>query len=175
MPSQASFPPYHRPPVVAVVLLHPDPPQHLHRGQVPQPCWRPGRVHRLQQQVPIPPVLDGQFLAGSLAGRQPDLIDPLPVYLLPGRIDHRRQPVRRRGRQRLQHRPHTFPGQLQPVQVPDPPQHMGGIRALRASRFHQAQVLQPAQQKIKDRVLQAPGSQPGPELTQHTGIETLIF
>ena len=96
------------------------------------PPASPGRPARAPAPAAstVPAVLHRQLLAGRLALRQAQVIDPLPVHLLPGRVDHPGQPARRRGGQRLQRRPHRLPGQLQPVQVPDPGQHMRGIGAL---------------------------------------------
>jgi hypothetical protein len=128
---QACLPPFRRPVPAAGVLLDPDLAQHLHRGQVPQPprgAWRPGR---LQQVVAVGAVLAGQVLAFRLARGQPPPVDPLPVNLLPGRADHPGQPPRRRRGQGLQRGPDRFPGQLQPVQVPDPAQRMRRISPLR--------------------------------------------
>ena len=103
----------------------------LHRGQVPQPPRGASRPGRLQQVVAVGAVLAGQVLAFRLARGQPPPVDPLPVNLLPGRADHPGQPPRRRRGQGLQRGPDRFPGQLQPVQVPDPAQRMRRISPLR--------------------------------------------
>jgi hypothetical protein len=166
-------PPDHLLPV-RVKLLDPDPAQRLHRGQPGQPARRPRGMHLAQQVVAVAAVLHGQVRAGGLAGRQPQFSDLLPVNLLPGRVDHPGQPVRRGGGQRLQRRPHALPGQLQPVHLPDPAQHVGGIGPLPHPRPHQAQLTQPGQQRLQQHRLHPAGHQPGPELAQHAEVEPLI-
>ena len=168
-------PPDHLLPACAGVqaeLLDPDPAQRLHRGQLPQPARRARAVDLPQQQVAVPAVAHGQVGALGRASWQPEVIDPLPVHPLPGRVDHPGQPARRGSRQRLQCRPDTLPGQLQPVQVPDPAQHVGGIGPLRHPRPDQAEGTQPGQQRIQQRRLHRPGHQPGPELAQHAESRT---
>ena len=127
-----------------------------------------------QQVVAVPAVPRGQVRAPGLAVRQPEGIDPLPVDLLPGRVDHAGQPARRGGGQRLQRRPDRLPGQLQPVQVPDPPQHMSGVGPLPHPGPDQAELAQPGQQRLQQRRLHPAFDQPGPELAQHAEIEPLI-
>ena len=127
------LPPDHLLPVLIdqpVVLLHPDRPQRLDCGQLPQRARRARGAHRLQQVVAVPAVLFREVAAGGLAGGQAQVIDPLPVDLLPGAVDHAGQPARGRGGQRLQRRPHALPGQLQPVQAADRRQDVRGIGAL---------------------------------------------
>jgi hypothetical protein len=116
-----------------VVLLHPDRAQRGDGRQLAQPARCARGMHRLQQAVAVPAVLPGQLAAGGLAGGQPQIIDPLPVDLLPGAVNDPGQPVRGCGGQRLQRRPHALPGQLQPVQAADRRQHVRGIGALPAT------------------------------------------
>ena len=171
------LPPGHLLPVrpgLPVELLDQDQPQRLHRGQLPR-HGRGGRgIGLLQQVIAVPGVLRRQFRAGRLALRQPQIGDPLPVDPLPGRVRDRRQPARRGGGQRLQRRPHRLPGQLQPVQLPDPGQHVRGIGPLPHPGFYQAGLLQPGQQQIQQQLLPPAGHQPGPELAQHGKIEPRI-
>jgi len=97
-------PPDHLLPALAclqVKLLDPDPAQRLDRGQAGQPARRILVVDLPQQVVAVPAVPHGQVRSPGLAVRQPEPIDPLPVDLLPGRVDHPGQPARRRGGQRL--------------------------------------------------------------------------
>ena len=98
-----------------------------------------------------------------------------PVRLLPGHIDDTGQPARRRGGQRLQRSPDTLPGQLEPVQVPDPAQDMSGIGPLPHPRPDQAQGAQPGQQRLQQRRLHRAGDQPGPwKPAQHAEVGPLI-
>ena len=157
-----------------VKLLDPDPAQRLHRGQAGQPARRARVVDLPQQVVTVPAISHGQVRALGLAVRQPERIDPLPVHLLPGRVDDTGQPARRRGRQRLQRRPDRLPGQLHPVQVPAPAQDVSGIGPLPHPRPYQAQPAQPGQQRLQQRRLPPAGHQPGPEPAQHAEIEPLI-
>ena len=171
------LPPDHLLPALAAVqvkLLDPDQPQCPHRGQPGQPARRARRMDLAQQVVAVAAVLHRQFRAGRLAGGQPDIGDLLPVDLLPGGIDHAGQPVRRGGRQRLQRRPDGLPGQLQPVHLPDPAEHVGGIGPLPHPRPDQAQLTQPGQQRLQQHRLHPAGDQPGPELAQHAEVEPLI-
>ncbi len=177
-PLAAGFPPDHLLPVrtdLAVVLLHPDRPQCLHRGQLAQPRRRAGRADRVQQPVPVLAVPHGQRVPGGLGRGQPQLLDPLPVHPLPRLVDHGGQPVRRGRRERLQNRPHRLPGQLQPVQHPDPPDHVRRVGALPGAGLHQAQLPAPLQQPVQHHQLQAPRHQPPPELAQHAEIKPLIL
>ena len=112
----------------------------------------PGARTASSSTVPSAPVLAGQVFAFRLAGRQPHPVDPLPVDLLPRRADHPGQPSRRRGGQGLQRRPDRFPGQLQPVQVPDPPQLPAWNQfAPSPPAFTRPSFFQPLQQQVKDR------------------------
>jgi hypothetical protein len=104
-----------------------------------------------------------------------DLINPLAVHLLPGGVDDRGQPIRDGNRQCLQRRPDGLPGQLQPVQAADTPQHVRGVGALPGAGRHQAQPSQPVQQQIQDLQLQASRHQPGSELAQHRKVKALIL
>src|SRR5690242_6709507 len=71
-------------PALQAELLDPDPAQRLHRGQVAQPDRRGLVVDLPQQQVAVPAVAHGQVGALGRASWQPEVIDPLPVDLLPG-------------------------------------------------------------------------------------------
>jgi hypothetical protein len=167
-------PPDHLLPV-RVKLLDPDQPQRLHRGQPGQPARRSRGVHLAQQVIAVAAVLHGQLRTGRLAGGQPQVSDLLPVDLLPGRVDHAGQPARRRGGQRLQRRPDRLPGQLQPVHLADPAQHVRGIGPLRHPRPGQAQPGQPGQQHLQQHRLHPPRHQPRTELAQHREVEPLII
>src|SRR6266704_1513991 len=118
---------------VQAELLDPDPAQRLHRGQVPQPARRILVAGLPQQVVAVLAVPHRQVRALGLAVRQPEVIDPLPVDLLPGRADHPGQPARRRGRQRLQRRPDTLPGQHPAGSAPGSAPAHGQYRSAAAS------------------------------------------
>jgi hypothetical protein len=177
-PCSLSLPPDHLLPVLIdhpVVLLHPDHPQRLDGGQLAQPARRARGTHRLQQVVAVPAVLPGELGAGALASGQAQVVDPLPVDLLPGGVDDAGQPVGDGGGQGLQRRPHGLPGQFQPVQAADRRQHVRGVGPLPPPGSHQAQLFEPVQQQVEDCPVHIPGHQPAPELAQHREIKALII
>ena len=156
----------HLPPVCGDgpgVVLHQHPAQHVHRGQLAQPARRGGVIDRLQQRVPVAGVGDGQLVLLRLGRRGPPGGHRGAVAA--GEIGHAdplRHPVRVRGRQRLQRRPHALPGQLQPVQRRHRRDHVGGVGALLAARLDQALGRQPCQQRVQRHLLQPAIRRPGP-------------
>jgi hypothetical protein len=103
------------------------------------------------------------------------VVDPRGVHLLPSRVDHAGQPGRMRNRQGLQHRPQGLPGQLQPVQVPDRSQHMGGVGPYPTPRLDQPLADQPFQQRIQRQPDQVLTHQPVTELAQHARVEPRVL
>jgi hypothetical protein len=158
-----------------VVLLNPDPAQRLDRGQLPQPWRRTRGVHRPQQPVAVAAIGHGQRGALGLALGQVQVIDPAPVHPHPRVADHGGQPGRSHGSERLQRRPDAFPGQLQPVEAAQTPQHVGGVGALPPARLHQSQPRQRDQQDIQRLGLHRPRDQPGTELAEHREVEPRIL
>ena len=121
------------------VVLHQDGPQHLHGGQLTQPGRCAGRGHGPQQPHRVGAVDRGQLGTLGLRGRQPPGINPGTVAPAPvGHVNSVGQPARCRYGQRFQAGPHTLPGQLQPVEVPDRRDHVRGVGTLLTTRFDQA-------------------------------------
>ena len=172
-------PPDHLPPVRgddARVVLHQHPAQHVHRRDLPQPARGGAVVDRLQQRVPVPGVSDRQLAAPRLGGRRPPGGHRRAVAA--GEIGHADplgHPARVRGCQRLQRGPHTFPGQLQPVQRRHRGDHMGGIGALLAASPDQARGRQTGQQRVQRHLLQARIRHLVPELGQDRVIKARVI
>ena len=160
------------------VVLHEHHPQHLdlmqprQEGQVGITAGR--GVHRFEQRVPIAPVGQCQLGFPRLAGRHPPGVDPGRVPPAPRVVQQLRHHPRRGHRQLLQAGPHRLPGQLQPVQVADRGDHVGGIGAHLAARAHQPAGGQPLQQRVQHHPIQAAAGDPGPELTQDRVVETRV-
>ena len=79
----------------------------------------------------------------------------------------------RRG-QGLQRGPQGLTDHLEAVEIADCGHDMGRVGALAAPRCDQAQLDQPVQEYLDGHALQVMGDQPGPELREHTEIETRI-
>ncbi len=177
-PLAAGFPPDHLLPVrtdLAVVLLHPDRPQCLHRGQLAQPRRRAGRADRAGSRYPSWPYRTASASRAASDAGSRNCPVRCPCTRCHDCVDHGGQPVQRGRRERLQNRPHRLPGQLQPVQHPDPPDHVRRVGALPGAGLHQAQLPAPLQQPVQHHQLQAPRHQPPPELAQHAEIKPLIL
>jgi len=145
------------------VVLQQHPAQHLDRGDLPPPARRRAVVDGFQQGVPVAGVGDRQLVALRLRQRGPPGGHRGAVAA--GEVGHADpvgQPVRAHGGQRLQHGPHAFPRQLQPVQGRDRRDHVRGVGPLLPARLDQAVCRQPCQQRQRalDRTAPVDG-QPG--------------
>lgn len=85
------------------------------------------------------------------------------------------QPVRLARGDRLQRRAQRFADQLQPLEITDRAQHMGGIGAHPPARTEQIGGGEPVEHRIEQQRLRATGlGQPGTELAEHRRVKPLI-
>ncbi len=149
--------------------------QNLHRGDLTEPGRGSRRVHRSQERVAVPGVVECELVLLGLGGRQRPGVDPLRIPAAPRRhVDDLGHPVRCRGRQRFQGGAHGLPGQLQAIQIPYRGDNVRGVGALLAPARQQALLDQCGQQQVQCPFLQPVLDHPGTKLRQHRVVKARI-
>ena len=159
---------------VAVELLDPGRPQHLHRFQVSQRCRRVRAVDRFQQKVAVPANLNSQRSSGLLGLGQPPVVAALAVAAGPLGREQPSKPRWRHYRQGLQRGAEGLGDLLQPVQVAHRHADVGGVGALAPTLAQQVTLTQPRQHERQQPLGLAIGQQPRAEFGEHRGVKARV-
>ncbi len=158
-----------------VILLHPDPAQHLDGRPLPEPHWGGGRLDRCEEMEAVSPNGFRQRLALLCRGGEPRVFQPLTRAVKPVGGDLAPEPVMGDGRQVMQGMPHGLPDTGQPMQGPDGCQDMRRVGALPAPGLQQAALLQAREERITQYVLGMAREEPGAKLAQHGSIKAGVL
>jgi hypothetical protein len=148
------------------IVLDPHATQDDGGGNVAQPR-RSSRVIDGRKQPPAI-VPDGQRQGGAcrLSGREPVILGPPRIAVLPLRETYCAPPVRGDDGKIIAGVPHRFANHLEAVQGPHGSQNMGGVGALAAPGLDQVAVTAPCEQRVEEHILRRAGNKSGAKCTE---------
>nr|WTB09152.1 hypothetical protein OG546_36075 [Streptomyces antimycoticus] len=161
---------------VALVLLGPHGAQEHDRLEAGEVGGGRGIVESVEEFVAVAPDVLGERGALGLAFGQPVGVGALLVAREPVRVDRvgAGQPGGSGHRQRLKGAAHGLGDELQPVQVTDAGDDVGGVGAGPAAGPQQALLVALREDGVQDLLFQAVGDQPVAELAEHREIKARI-
>ena len=104
--------------------------------------------------------------AGRLRGREPIILSPPRIAVLPFRGAYGAQPLRGHDGKTIEGVPHRFADHLDAIQGPHGGQNMGGVGALAAPGLDQVAVTAPCEQRVEEQILRCAGHQSGAKFTE---------
>ena len=158
-----------------VILLHPDPAQHLDGRPLPEPHWGSGRLDRGEEMEAVSPHGFRQLLALLCRGGEPIVCQPLTRAVTPVGGALAPEPVRGDGRRVMQGMPHGLPDTGQPMQGPDGCQDLRRVGALPAPGLQQAALRHAREERITQPVLGMAREEPGAQRAQHGSIQAGVL
>src|SRR4051812_12640930 len=109
-----------------------------------------------------------------LALRQPCVLDPAAIALVPSRGGQGTQPVRSNGRRGIEGRPQRLGDKLQPIERANGCQHMSGVSPLPPPRLEDAELSGDLEHPLQQALLRATGQKTVSKLAEDTKVKARV-
>src|SRR3954449_9279909 len=109
-----------------------------------------------------------------LALRQPCVLDPAAIALVPSRGGQGTQPIRSNGRGRVEGRSQRLGDKLQPIEGANGRQHMRGVGSLPPPRFEDAELSGDLEHPLQQALLRATSQKTISKLAEHAEVKARV-
>src|SRR3954469_6966354 len=103
--------------------------------------------------------------------RQPCVLDPAAIALVPSRGGQGTQPVRSNGRSRVEGRPQRLGDKLKPIEGANGRQHMRGVGPLPPPRLEDAELSGDLEHPLQQALMRAAGQKTISKLAEDTKVK----
>src|SRR5215212_5366143 len=128
----------------------------------------------LQEAEAVLSDLAGVSFPFCLALRQPCVLDPAAIALVPSRGGQGAQPIRSNSRGRIEGRPQRLGDKLQPIEGANSRQHMRGVGSLPPPRFEDAELSGDLKHPLQQALLRAAGQKTISKLAEHAEVKARV-
>src|SRR5215213_2082413 len=118
--------------------------------------------------------LAGVSFPFCLALRQPCVLDPAAIALVPSRGGQGAQPIRSNGSRGIEGGPQRLSDKLQPIECANSRQHMRGVSSLPPPSLEDAELSGDLDHPLQQALLRATGQETVSKLAEHAEVKARV-